>query len=61
MRPETSFRSPQNWLQIGQMVMTSQFANMMLYSFFFKVALFLYLGLVTVPKFMSISSLVLEL
>ena len=61
MRPGPGFRIVPNWLQIGKMTMTSQFADMTSSSNLFDVVLFLLSSFVTGPSFMSISSLVLEL
>ena len=61
MRLESGFRIAPNWSKIGKMTMTSQLYDMTSSSNFFDVFLCLLLSLVTVPSFMSISSLVLEL
>ena len=61
MRPESGFQISPNWPQNGKMVMTSQFSDMTLSSYFFDVFLFLLSSLVSGPGFMSISSLVQEL
>ena len=61
MRPESGFWISPNWPKTGKTVMTSQFFDIRLSLNFFDVALFLLSSLVTVPIFMSLSSLVLEL
>ena len=61
MRLESGFRIAPNWSKIGKMTMTSQLYYMTSSSNFFDFFLCLLLSLVTVPSFMSISSLVLEL
>ena len=55
MRQESGFRMAANWPYIGKKTMTSQFANMTSWSFFFDVTVFLLSILVTGPSFMSIS------
>ena len=57
----SGLRTARNWLKIQKVTVTSQFSNMTLSSKFFDVVLFLLSSLVTGPRFMSISSLVLEL
>ena len=59
--PESGLRTAPNWPKIRKMTMTSQFSDMTSTSNFFDVVLFLLSSLVTGPRFMSISSLVLEL
>ena len=59
--PESGLRTSPNWSKIWKMTIPSEFCNMTSTSNFFDVALFLLSSLVTVPSFMSISSLVLEL
>ena len=62
---ESGLRTAPNWPKIIKMTKTSQFPDMTSTSIFFCLflpfALFLLSSLVTVPSFMSISSLVLEL
>ena len=60
MRPKCGFWIVINWSQIGKMAMLQLF-DMTSSSIFFDVILFDLPILVTVPSFMSISSLVLEL
>ena len=59
MPPESDFRIAPNWPQMEEMVVMSQFSNMMSPSSFHAILLFLSV-LVTVQSFMSASSLVLE-
>ena len=61
MRVKRGFQIAPNWPKIGEMTMTSQFANMLSSSNSFEIALFLLLRLVSGPSFMSILPLVLEL
>ena len=59
--PESGLRTAPNWPKIRKMTMTSEFSDMASPSNFFEFFLFLLSNLVTGPRFMSISSLVLEL
>ena len=59
--PESGLRTAPNWPKIRKMVMMSQCFDMTSLSNFFDVVLFLLSSLVTSPRFMSISSLSLEL
>ena len=59
--PESDLRIAPNWLKIQKMTLTSQFFDRKSASDFFDVVLFLLSSLITGPRFMSISSLVLEL
>ena len=59
LRPESGHRTAPNWPEIRKM--TSEFSDMTSSSNFFDLVLFLLSSLVTGPRFMSISSLVLEL
>ena len=61
MCPKSGFWNAPDWLWIGNMIMTSQFANMTATTIFFDAALFILSSLVTGPSFMSISWLVVEL
>ena len=62
MHPKSSYQIAPNWWLIGKMAMTWQFADMTSSSNFFDAFLFFLSSLVvTGPRFMSISSLVLEL
>ena len=59
--PQSGLRTAPNWPKIRKMSMTSQFSDMTSTLNFFEVVLSLLSSLVTGPRFMSISSLVLEL
>ena len=59
--PESGLRTAPNWPKIRKMAMMSQCFDMTSLSNFFDVVLFLLSSLVTSPRFMSISSLSLEL
>ena len=59
--PESGLRTAPNWPKIRKMAMMSQCFDMTSLSDFFDVVLFLLSSLVTGPRFMSISSLGLEL
>ena len=61
MRPESGFWIAPNWLQVGKLTMALQFSDMTLLSNFIDFVLFLLSSLVTVPSFISISLLFLEL
>ena len=60
MHPKSSYQVAPNWWLIGKMTMTWQFADMTSSSNVFDGFLFFLSSLVTGPRFMSISSLVLE-
>ena len=60
MRLESGFRIATNWLSIEKITISSQFSDMTSFANFFSSILFAMSSLVTVPSFMSISSLVLE-
>ena len=59
--PESDLWIAANWAKIQKMTLTSQFSDRTWTSNFFDVVLFLLSGLITGPRFMSISPLVLEL
>ena len=59
--PESGLRTPPNWPKIQKKAMTSKFSDMTSSSIFFSVVFFLWSSLVTDSRFMSISSLLLEL
>ena len=61
MHPEAGFQIAPNCPQIGKIGMTSQFPHMTSSPNFFDFALFLLSSLVSVPSFMQMLSLVLEL
>ena len=59
--PESGLRTPPDWPKIQKKAMTSKFSDMTSSSIFFSLVFFLWSSLVTDSRFMSISSLLLEL
>ena len=59
--PESGHQNSPNWPKNRKLTMMLQFSDMTSTSTFFDVILFLLWSLATGPRFMSISSLVLEL